>query len=122
MSETWLHTNRRALALALVLPVVGLLCGLLLLAASPRVGAWAWWLDIVMTGLWTVLSAMLLSMLRKPRIARRGDQMLFYLRLGAPFPVPLELVEGFLLGQGASYLRKSQPGAFASFDRRDPPG
>ena len=81
MSETWLHTNRRALALALVLPVVGLLCGLLLLAASPRVGAWAWWLDIVMTGLWTVLSAMLLSMLRKPRIARRGDQMLFYLRL-----------------------------------------
>ncbi len=97
--------------MALVLPVAGLLFGLLLLTASSRVGVWAWWLGIVMGALWMVLLVMLLCMLRKPRIARRGDQVLFYMRSGAPFRVPLEFVEGFLLGQGASYLRKSQPGA-----------
>ena len=31
--------------------------------------------------------------------------MLFHLRGGGPIRVPLEFVEGFLLGQGASYLR-----------------
>jgi hypothetical protein len=36
---------------------------------------------------------------------------LFYLRSGPPFRVPLEYVEGFLMGQGASFLRPGEPGA-----------
>jgi hypothetical protein len=47
----------------------------------------------------------------RPRVGRKGNFLLLYLRPGAPIHVPLEFVEGFLLGQGPSFIRADQPDA-----------
>jgi hypothetical protein len=109
MSEIWLHTNRRAIAFALLWPAAGLAAGLLAAAWAPV--AWIRWPGILLAAVSAWLAALFLWQLRRPRIARRDDELLFYLRIGAPLRVPVALVEGFLLGQGPSYLRADRPNA-----------
>ncbi|MES1213308.1 MAG: hypothetical protein ABUL64_01865 [Singulisphaera sp.] len=110
MTEIWLHTNRRAIAFGLVFPIAGLLMGLAILALSRGLAPWVGWLGVVIAAVAAFFCLVLALQLRQPRIARRGDEVLLYLRSGPPFRVPLEFVEGFLMGQGASFLRKDQPG------------
>lgn len=106
MPEVWLSANRRILALGAVLP-----------AALAGVGAalGAGWLSFaeyaaVRWGGWALLALSLLALsnlawqARRPRLAYQAGKMLVYLRAGAPVRVPLEVVEGFLLGQGPSFL------------------
>jgi hypothetical protein len=51
-----------------------------------------------------LLVIMLVKQLTRPRIAFRDGHVLFYLRGGAPIAVPVEIVEGFFLGQGPASL------------------
>jgi hypothetical protein len=53
----------------------------------------------------------LTNQLRRPRVAYRRGQVLFYLRAGAPVAVPVEVVEAFFLGQGPAYLPLATHGA-----------
>jgi hypothetical protein len=46
----------------------------------------------------------LASQLRRPRVAFEDGAVLFYLRSGPPFAVPVEVVEAFFLGQGPAHL------------------
>jgi hypothetical protein len=46
----------------------------------------------------------LVSQLRQPRLSYHDGFLLVNLRPGAPIRLPIEVVEGFLLGQGPSFL------------------
>lgn len=94
MVDVWLAPNRRVLLLGMVLPALAAVIGGLLLAFG-----WQWTGGILLVGgLALVLS--LFWQLKRPRIGFRNGHLLFYLRTREPIAVPLEVVEGFLLGQG----------------------
>lgn len=110
MTEVWLHANRRALLLGMVVPAL-LLSGGIALAAAGWFGDWG----TVACGGGGLLSlagllglANLIWWMYIPRLARQGDQMLVYLEGAEPTRVPLEFVECFFLGQGESQLPKSK--------------
>jgi len=46
----------------------------------------------------------MLSQLRHPRIAFHDGTVLFYVRIGPPIAVPVEIVESFFFGQGPAHL------------------
>ena len=105
MAEPWLLSNRRALAFGMLLPALVLVLGLLLaFGPETRFGAWqrgaGYLLGIV--GLIGVVA--LARQMKQPRLAFEDRELLVYLRTGAPFRVPIEIVEGFLLGQAPSML------------------
>jgi len=106
MSEVWLRTNRRALALGMALPA-------LILAGS--VGGLIW--SVVTRRHWfmslAMLSAALLALwmlgellyaLWQPRLAYDRRELLVFLEPTRPTRVPIEIVECFFLGQGPSEL------------------
>ncbi|MEX0938433.1 MAG: hypothetical protein WDZ59_11285 [Pirellulales bacterium] len=104
MQETWLKPNRRALLFGMSAPAIAALLGLLLvLEVIPGATATGW--TITGWGL-LVLGVLLLAglawQLTRPRIAYRNGHVLFFLRSGGPVAVPLDVVEGFLMGQGAA--------------------
>ncbi len=102
MTQVWLQSNRRVLLLALV--PVGLLLGvsvaLLNLGFGPVVKGGAW------VGLFFSLLLILglVAQFRRPRVAYREGEVLFYMRTGSPIAVPIEVVEAFFLGQGPANL------------------
>jgi hypothetical protein len=106
MFEVWLRPNRRILAVAALLPALGFVAGtaLLMLARGngDRVS-----LQVV-GGVIAVVSlfglAFLLWQTRQPRLACDGRHLLVNLGTPRPIRVPLDVVEGFLLGQGPSFL------------------
>jgi hypothetical protein len=108
MAEVWLRTNRRALALGIVLP------GLVAIAALGGL-AWVllpgrnWWLGLLpvallAASLWMV--GELLYAISRPRLALEGRELLVYLEPTRPTRVPIEIVECFFVGQGPSELPK----------------
>jgi hypothetical protein len=102
MAEIWLRSNRRALALGLVLPGSLILAGALVAAlVDPFYGR-------VVGGILGTVGLLgcagLLWQMRQPRLAADESRLLVYVRSGRPYGVPIELVEGFLLGQGPSFL------------------
>ena len=108
MTEVWLQSNRRVLLMAFV-PVGllgGIAVGLLNLGFGPVVRGIAW------VGLASslLLALGLFFQLRRPRVAYRGGEVLFYMRSGRPIAVPIEVVEAFLLGQGPANLPVQVPG------------
>jgi len=106
MIETWLRTNTRVFLLALIPPLVPALLGLLLIVhgtgRGPQLAGW------VLMGLAVVGWCIVFWQLRRPRIEYRalgGDgQLWIYLRWVGVIRVPIEFVEGFLLGQGPTLL------------------
>jgi hypothetical protein len=106
MTETWLRTNTRLFWVAMVWPVLLALAGGLLATGLFGVLKSGWlrgggWL---LTGFAGCGMAFLALQARRARLARDGAYLLIYLRAGAPVRVPLDVVEGFLLGQGPSLL------------------
>lgn len=102
MRETWLHTNVRAIAGALLLPVAGVGVGLTLLLVPAST-----WPRVVGGGLLAgglYLTAILAGWLLTPRLAYRDGSLLVYLWGWRPERVPIEVVEAFFLGQGPSEL------------------
>jgi hypothetical protein len=102
MTEVWLQSNRRVLAMGLAPVVLGAGLGAWLLATTDATG-----FHIVAYGLLAVSAALAIGILRqlgRPRISYRPDEVLFHLRSGQPVAVPREVVEAFFLGQGPAFL------------------
>ncbi len=57
---------------------------------------------IAAAGLWAVLA--IARQIRDPRLAYADGQLIVHLTHGEPIRVPIDIVEGFLLGQGPSML------------------
>ncbi len=62
------------------------------------------WCGGIVAALASIATIGLVLQFRQPRIAVDGNQLLLFVRSGLPVRVPLEIVEGFLLGQGPSML------------------
>lgn len=102
MSEVWLQSNRRIVALGL-LPVgalAGIGCLLLVAGESTTVRL----LALGLIGVGALLGLGLAQQFRQPRISYRDGNVLFHLRGDEPIAVPREVVEAFFLGQGPSFL------------------
>jgi hypothetical protein len=106
MTETWLRPNRRVFLLGAAVPLLVLLLGGTLASGliEPLDAAWVRWLGglVALGGLTS--SSLLLWQAWLPRVGYRRGLLRLNLRLGRPVRVPLDLVEGFLLGQGPSWL------------------
>jgi hypothetical protein len=108
MPEVWLRTNRRALAMGILLPGM-LAAGLLALLAVCVYSDQHWLLCLVLAvvgaaPLW-VMGELLYAMLQ-PRLAYDDGELLVYLEPTRPTRVPIDIVEVFFLGQGPSELPK----------------
>jgi hypothetical protein len=105
-TEIWLRTNARALIVGMVPPAVVGLVGLLLVAGLPDRPS-PTGLRVAGAVLAAISLAVVLALtreLRKPRLAYQDGELLIWLRWGSPIRVPIDLVEGFLLGQAPSLL------------------
>ena len=106
MTEIWLRPNIRALCFAAVLPVGMLVIGLLLAfdVFSLEQGMWLTALGYAIAAVAIYLLGLIAWQARQPRLARRDDALLVYLRQGSPIAVPLEIVECFLLGHAPTLI------------------
>lgn len=106
MSEIWLRPNRRILAVAAVLPFLLLLAGvgLVYLAGQGERRGWLQVIGAIMVGVSLLALVFLLIQAVQPRLAVAGRHMVVHLGTALPIRVPLDVVEGFLLGQGPSFL------------------
>ena len=106
MVEIWLRTNRLPLT-------IGAAAAIVACAAGTMLGTGLF--GTIESGLarlagWLLASVSCLSLIHlirqmlRPRLACQAGELLVYLRPGEPIRVPLSIVEGFLLGQGPSYL------------------
>jgi hypothetical protein len=106
MPEIWLRNNRRALVVGMILP--GLWLAIALAAAGIALAtAQSPWIVVLAAALalpplW--LLAGLAYALSRPRLAYENGELLVYLELAQPTRVPIDAVEVFFLGQGASEL------------------
>lgn len=106
MREIWLHTNRRAILLGMLLPgAISIGGAALTLTAWLLAAAW-WWLALgvgcAVAGL--VMLASLAWWLAVPRLAYEAGELLVFIDRREPIRVPIDVVEVFFLGQGASFL------------------
>lgn len=106
MSETWLQSNRRILAFVAILPALAAVVGIALLVLSfgdePRI-----WVRVIGSGLTAFSLTGLLFLfwqLGQARLTTDGRRLRVNLGTARPVAVPLEVVEGFLLGQGPAFL------------------
>lgn len=127
MREVWLHTNRRAIWFGAVPPAFLALLGLWIVVRPPAAASHlVWWLGLLFLVAGGGLVAALLVQLRQPRISYDDGQVLFFLRLGPPLAVPVELVEAFFLGQGPTIVTNERTGheptanLVARLSQRDP--
>lgn len=106
MREIWLRPNRRILTFAAVLPGAALAVGIVLIVVSQsgQHGRWLLALGVVVTGIAFIGLAFLFWQAAQPRLACDGRHLLVNLGTARSIAVPLELVEGFLLGHGPSFL------------------
>lgn len=106
MREVWLKNNMRAIWLGAVPPAFAAVVGSLLLAGliEPLFGIWLRIIGGVLACLSLIFLGLILWQAQQPRLAVEKDHLLVYLRSGQPIRVPLDVVEGFLLGQGPSFL------------------
>ena len=102
MAEIWLRSNRRALALGLLLPSLLAIAGLLLLTLTAPLYVPASRRMLANAGTLGCLG--IAWQMRQPRLAVANKHLLIYARSGPPYQVPIDVVEGFLLGQGPSLL------------------
>ena len=101
MYETWLRPNRRAIWFGCLPPLIMLAIGAWsIVRATDQSPSWLRWAGAVMAALGIGMIVMLLRQLRRPRIAYRDGEVLFYLRSGSPIAAPVNVVEAFFLGQG----------------------
>jgi hypothetical protein len=104
MPETWIHPNRRALALGFALPAALLLVGLGAFAFGLISGGWLWHVGGgVLTVSALLIAALLWRMLQQPRVAYEQGELLFYFDL-APVRVPVDAVECFFIGQAGGMI------------------
>lgn len=108
MPEIWLRPNRRALWLGMILPLVVTMLGAGGAAYAFASGlAPGWWIaGAVIAALGIFLIASLAYSTSLPRLAYESGELLVFLAGRNPVRVPIEVVEVFFVGQGASNLPK----------------
>lgn len=93
--------------------VGGLACLVLASGVVPPLSGLAFrlagWVGVALAALITGAVAF---QIRQPRLAYASGQLLVYARRGGPLAVPIQLVEGFLLGQGPAYVDARKPDRF----------
>src|SRR5215212_4851902 len=96
MRETWLRPNRRAILFGCVPPLIAAAIGAWLKFATGDSGG-SFWRGLGIFFIIASLSiiAIMLSQLRRPRIAYHEGMVLFYVRVGQPIAVPVAVVESF---------------------------
>jgi hypothetical protein len=104
MQEVWLKTNRRAILFGLAVPLVIMLVGVLLIAASGSNASLQRWIGSTLLLAGAALVLALVQQWRRPRIAFQGGQVLFYLRGRTPIAVSVDVVEAFFAGQSPAHL------------------
>lgn len=104
MRETWLKPNRRALLVALVLPMSLVVAGGGLAAALRGHSTAVFGLGLLLAAVGLLGTWGLILLLRLPRLAFENGCLLVYLRGWQPERVPIELVEVFFAGQGPSLM------------------
>jgi hypothetical protein len=105
MFETWLRPNRRAVLLGCVPPLILAMIGVwVALPGSDSPGGLLLWLGFALILISLGMIGLLVAQLRRPRIAFRDGNVLFYVRSGPPIGVPAQYVEAFFLGQGPAHL------------------
>jgi hypothetical protein len=106
MAESWLGTNRRALALGMILPIVlGVILGAALVWSVRTNQHWSLQLMLLVISaapIW-MLGELLFAVTR-PRVAYEDGELLVYLEPTRPTRIPIDIVEVFFLGQGPSVL------------------
>ncbi len=104
--ELWLRTNTRALWFGMVLPLALAAVGAMLLWGLPGRDGPSWIRAVggASLVLGSALVVALLIQLRRPRLAYHDGHLAVWLRSGPPVRVPIECVEGFLLGRAPSLL------------------
>lgn len=106
MPEIWLRNNTRVLWLAGIVPAVVAMAGFLIaagcfgLVSSAAVRC----LAAMVAALGGLLLVNLVWQARRPRLAYDEGCLLVYLRGSGPLRVPIDVVEGFLLGRAPSHL------------------
>jgi hypothetical protein len=105
MRETWLKPNRRAILFGCVPPLILTAIGTWLAFALAESASSVWrWLGLLLIAASLPMIGIMLSQLRHPRIGYRDGMVLFYVRVGAPIAVPVDIVESFFFGQGPAHL------------------
>jgi len=106
MPEVWLRPNRRALLLGMIMPALAVFAGAWGVAIALITQASFWWMLpgglIALVGIYLIGS--LGFSLSLPRVAYEGGELLVFLGAPEPVRVPIEIVEVFFVGQGASNL------------------
>ena len=110
--EIWLRSNRRALLLGMLLPALLAAIGLALVWLGRRDNELLGSIGVIVGYLLLAVGALTIAglawVLRLPRIARNGDQVLFFMRGGQPIRVPLDAVEAFLAGKTESVVGRDR--------------
>lgn len=106
MTQAWLRSNRRIFASAAAFPAIGLLFSLCLAMGFVAFldVAWVRGVGVVLAAGGSISLGLLLRQAWVPRMGYKRGQLRLSLRLGSTVRVPLDVVEGFLLGQGPSWL------------------
>lgn len=106
MAQVWLRTNRRAVAFGMVLPLLVLLLGAALATGffGLTSNGWLRAAGLLLGSLASVVLVVFAWQMIQPRLVCRDGKVWFFLRAAQGIGVPLEFVEGFLLGQGPSSL------------------
>ncbi|HUG69071.1 MAG TPA: hypothetical protein VMM76_15080 [Pirellulaceae bacterium] len=105
MSKTrvpWLHTNRRALWLGIVVlsPALLIAIGCVTLAADTLVR----WIAAAAALVLAYAIGLCVYLMFQPRLSYANERLCVRLRPGPPLQVPIEIVECFFLGQGPTLL------------------
>ncbi len=105
MREIWLRPNRRAILFGCVPPLIFTVVGACLaFAHSDSESSVLRWLGYSGIVAGPAVIGLMLTQLRHPRIAFREGMVLFYVRIGQPIAVPVDIVESFFFGQGPAHL------------------
>ena len=98
----WLHTNRRALGLGLVIlmPLLAMASGCFVMSSNQ----WLRGAAAALAAVLTYLLALCIYLMFQPRLSYANEHLYVHLRPGAPIQVPIDVVECFFLGQGPTLL------------------
>ena len=106
MVRTWLQPNRRAVLFGMLLPTAPAVIGLLWALGIFPQGSWPIFqvLGVMLLVLTVPILILLGLQFWLPRIGYRAGYVVFNVHSGRLIRVPLDVVEGFLLGQGPAML------------------
>ena len=102
MTEIWLRSNRRILAVGLIPGAAICTAAAALFATTASLGLR--YISVAGLVVGAMLMGIVIRQLWRPRVAYSGGLVLFFLRAGEPIAVPVQVVEAFFLGQGPAYL------------------